>query len=40
MKASPKITSDMEDEDLKEITLIEFIKGYFIYLYTYFIRPR
>jgi hypothetical protein len=40
MKTTPKISPEMEDEDLKDMTLLEFIKGYFIYLYTYFIRPR
>lgn len=39
MKTSPKLSSDMEDEDLKDMTFLEFLKGYLFYLYRNFIRP-
>jgi hypothetical protein len=40
MKTSPKVTPELEDEDLKDMTLIQFLKGYFVYLFQFFIRPR
>lgn len=40
MKTSPKVSSEIEEEDLKDMTLLEFVKGYFVYLFEFFIRPR
>jgi len=39
MKSAPQTPSKSEEEDLKEMTLFEFVKGYFIYLYRFYIRP-
>ena len=39
MKRSPKISTEMEDKDLQEMTFFAFFKGYFIYLYRFYIRP-
>jgi len=39
MKSTPKVSPEMEDENLKDMSLFEFVKGYFIYLYRFYIRP-